>query len=283
MLKFFFSLVFFAGATPLILFGAESSEILPIAVDAKCLEVCQGPRGPTGPTGPDGDIGPQGPVGPLGPIGPTGTQGDVGPQGPLGPIGPLGPTGPQGGFGPSGPVGPLGPTGPTGTAGPAGPDGILGAIGATGATGVTGATGPTGATGANLPYAYFAFRGLQTVFSGTPVLLGAMETEDGGFSLAGAGVLIPSSGVYFIEYQIATNNVNTSIYLNGSISGDILGSVYGIDGGNFIVTGAFITPLVGGEVVTLINNNTATSFQTIESIVALNETVTVSFNIMKLQ
>lgn len=283
MLKNIFSFTFCVGAIPFILLGADASGKLPFAVDGKCQEVCQGPHGPTGPTGPQGDVGPQGPVGPLGPTGPTGSQGEVGPQGPVGPVGSTGPTGPQGSVGPSGPDGPIGPTGPTGTAGPIGPDGAIGARGPTGPTGATGSTGPTGATGIALGYAYFTNRTSQFVDASGLIGLVTMETEFGGFGLGGAGVRIPATGIYFIQYQVRANLGFISVFLNGTSSGNIASSAYGNDGGNLIITGSTIVQLSGGEVITLNNNNTALAFITTPSTGEFYAAIPVGLTIMRLQ
>ena len=283
MLKNIFSFTFCVIATPLILFGADASEKLSLGFDAKCQEVCQGPRGPIGPTGPQGDVGPQGPVGPLGPTGSTGTQGDVGPQGPVGPVGSTGPTGSQGPFGPDGLDGPLGPTGPTGTAGPAGPDGAIGARGPTGATGVTGPTGPTGPTGIISSYAYFTNHSIQAVAASGAIDLTTMEKEFGGFSLSGTGIAVPATGFYLIKYQVNTDNPDISVIINGSVSGNIAATSFGNNGGNTIVTGSAILQLNGGEILTLMNNNTVTSFNTRQSTNATQGTIPVGLSIMRLE
>lgn len=283
MLRNVFSFTFCVIATPFILLGADSFEKLPLGVDGKCQEVCQGPRGPIGPAGPQGDVGPQGPVGPSGPIGPTGPQGDVGPQGAVGPIGSTGPTGPQGPVGPSGLDGPIGPTGPTGTAGPAGPDGASGARGPTGATGVTGPTGSTGPTGTIAAYAYFTNHSVQAVAASGVINLTTMETEFGGFSLTGTGVTVPATGVYLIKYQVNCDSSVISVFIRGSITGNIGSTSFGNNGGNSIVTGSAIQLLAAGETLTLMNNNTVTAFNTNQSSNTAQGTIPVGLSIMRLQ
>ena len=241
--------------TQAMILGADPGENQKFAIDGKCKDICTGPEGPigpigvTGPTGPQGPFGPEGDVGPQGPTGPTGSQGGFGPDGSVGPIGPTGPTGAQGPFGPDGNVGAAGATGPTGITGPTGP------IGPTGATGATGQTGATGATGITTAFGYFINPQVQLVAGSGVIELRSMLESFGGFELSETGVLIPSSGEYLIQYQILTDNDNTSVYIEGTISGILPASVYGLVDGETYITGRAILNLVGGETISIVNNN----------------------------
>lgn len=282
MLKNSFSYVFFVLAVPLVLLGAGPSGNLPLSIDAKCHDFCQGLQGP---------IGPEGPVGPIGPTGPTGAQGDVGPQGPVGPLGPTGPTGSQGDVGPQGPVGPIGPTGATGAQGDTGRDGAEGPRGSTGATGPTGPTGPTGATGptgsigasgAVLGYAYAVSSVTQAVSLGAQILLPQLVSQSGGFASFGSGVLIPADGLYQVIYQVTTDNGASSVTLVGSISGFITSTAFGNNGGGSRVNASAIVFLEGGEVVQL-QNNTNGAFNTVQSPNTTLSTIPVELIILWLQ
>ena len=160
-------------------------------------------RGPIGPTGATGARGPQGPQGPVGPIGPTGATGAVGPQGPAGPVGATGPQGPVGATGATGPQGPVGPVGATGPQGP---------------VGATGATGPQGPAGTN--DALYASSGTATVATGAiiPITL-TTATADTSMTVSDNEVNVTEAGTYLVSYftsgEVATNELITSLYLNG--------------------------------------------------------------------
>lgn len=284
MLKNSFSYVFFVLTVPFVLLGAAPSEKLPLSIEAKCHDFCQGHQGP---------IGPEGPIGPIGPTGPTGTQGDVGPQGPVGPLGPTGPTGAQGDVGPQGPVGPIGPTGATGAQGDAGPDGPQGPRGSTGATGITGATGvggptgPTGLTGVDgivLGFAYYISSPTQIgIAPGAQILLPQLVSQSGGFALAGNGAVVPGDGIYQIIYQVTANSSSVSVTLQGTLSGVITSTAFGNNGTGGRTNGSAIVSLLGGEILTLHNNNSALVFNTDASPSTTIATIPVELIILWLQ
>ena len=284
MLKNGFSYVFFAVAVPFLLLGADPAGLLPLSINAKCKDFCQGPQGP---------IGPEGPVGPIGPTGPTGGQGDVGPQGPVGPIGLAGPTGAQGDVGPQGPIGPVGLAGPTGAQGDVGPDGAegprgatgsTGATGATGATGITGATGPTGVEGLFLGYAYAVNSVIQSTINPlSQIIVPQLVIQSGGFVSSSNGIQIPADGIYQIIYQVIGDTQNISVVLLGSSSGYITSTAFGNNGIGERTTASVIATLEAGEVISLLNNSALLSFSTVQSITTTYPTIPVHLIVFRLQ
>lgn len=281
MKKFFQASFLFL--VPLILIGANSdlkADTKPSwsLVASQCHGPCVGPRGPQGPTGIQGIVGPQGFIGAPGITGPTGAQGDVGPQGLAGPQGPTGPTGPQGEQGLDGPLGPTGRTGPTGS------------TGTLGFTGVTGFTGPTGPVGFVPGFAYFFNAATQTdIASGEVILLTTMETNVGGFTLSdgvvnspAGGVVIPATGVYQIYYYVMADTTSAAA-LEGTLTGVIISSSFGNIVDNTYITGCVITPLIGGEVLTIFVNTLTAGTSTVRTLGAVRPTIPVNLNILRLE
>jgi Collagen triple helix repeat (20 copies) len=147
----------------------------------------------------------QGPKGDQGPIGPTG------PAGPVGPSGPIGPTGAQGVQGPAGQKGDLGPQGATG------PQGAQGVAGPQGAQGPTGSIGPTGTA------ATIAVGSTSTGTAGT----NANVTNSGSSSAAVFNFTIPQG----IKGDIGPQGPPGPA---GSGTGDMLRSVYDVNGDNIV-------------------------------------------------
>ncbi len=169
----------------------------------------RGPTGPTGPIGPKGDRGPTGPAGIQGEKGEKGEKGQKGAVGPIGPKGDKGAKGEKGDKGAVGPAGAIGSKGDKGDVGPAGPVGPAGAKGAKGPKGDKGDTGESGnfaSTGADL----FSTVNRETVagsllrdLAGENVLV----FGDTDYITDEGSVLIPTSGLYMVNYGASSNNL----------------------------------------------------------------------------
>src|SRR5712664_180697 len=156
--------------------------------------------------------------GPPGPTGPTGPTGPIGPVGPIGPIGPIGSQGVQGAPGVQGDIGPQGPVGPQGATGSQGP------------TGATGSQGSQGAQGVQGPAATIA---VGTTTTGAPGSA-ASVTNSGSSSAAIFNFSVPQGPTG------ATGPPGPA----GSGTGDMLRSVYDVNGDN-VVDQAAAVPWVG--------------------------------------
>ena len=208
-------------------------------VDAKFAAVPAGPTGATGLQGPAGAAGTNGADGAAGAPGPVGPEGPVGAAGAPGANGADGAAGAPGANGADGAAGMNGANGADGAAGMNGADGAAGMNGIDGAPGPPGPMGPAGASGADILGVENTFTAknyfTEPITFSKQLVLPELLTE----------AYISNTDVLNIECAHASSGICS---FNQILSPTIINSLN------------ILNPLIGGQYVVYINNNSSYSF-----------------------
>jgi hypothetical protein len=118
---------------------------------------------------------------------------------------------------------------------------------------------------------------------GDQILLPQLVSQSGGFASVSSGISIPADGLYKIIYQVTTDSIISSVIVHGTSSGYITSTAFGNDGGGARTNGSAIVSLEGGEVITLLNNSTVATFDTVQSPSTTLSTIPVEMIVLWLQ